>query len=379
MSLMEWDDGFNFKVSAADDKSSARMGKLTTPHGTIHTPAFMPVGTYGAVKGISPDELGKAGAQIVLANALHLEFRPGSEIVAELGGLHHLMGWSGPTLTDSGGFQTFSLANLMKRTDDGIAVRSPVDGSKHQITPEKIIQIQRSLGTDFMMPLDVCAPGDSGRDEVEKALKVTSNWAKRSKDAFTESEPVHGRKQALLGIVQGGVFDDLRERAVESLLEIDFCGYAIGGLAVGEAREETWHIVELCNGLLPQDKIRYLMGAGTPDDIRKAVSLGVDLFDCVIPTRNGRKGSVFTAEGRLNLRNAAFKTDRAPISADCTCYACQRDMDGSPRFSRGAIRHLITTGDPLGARLGALHNLTFYLNMMQSIRSEIEACGKKSG
>ncbi len=372
MKRNEWDGGFSFEVLFEDPASKARLGKLTTPHGVIFTPAFMPVGTYGAVKGITPDELKYAGADIVLSNALHLEFRPGSDIVAELGGLHRLMGWNGPILTDSGGFQTFSLAALMKHGEEGIAVQSPVDGSSHSLSPEKIVQIQRRLGTDFIMPLDVCAPGKSDRDGIVKALETTARWAKRSKETYLETSPVHGKPQAIFGIVQGGVFEDLRGMAIESLLETGFFAYAIGGLAVGESKEDTWKTVDYCTSRLPGDRIRYMMGSGTPEDIRRAVSLGIDLFDCVIPTRNGRKGSVFVSQGRLNLRNAAFKTDREPIETGCNCYACRTNSDGSPKLSRGAIRHLLVSKDPLGARLGALHNLTHYLNLMKSIQSDIE-------
>ena len=371
MNRPEWDDGFSFEVLAEDPKSRARLGKLTTPHGVIYTPAFMPVGTYGAVKGISPDELEETGAQIILANALHLEFRPGSQSVAQLGGLHRLMGWDKPILTDSGGFQTFSLSQLIKSNEEGIEVRSPVDGSKHVMTPERVVDIQRHLGPDFMMPLDVCAPGKASRKEVKAALATTLSWASRSKRAFQESQPVHGKAQSLFGIVQGGIFDDLRRHAVESLLAVGFFGYSIGGLAVGESREDTWRTVQLCDELLPRDRIRYLMGAGTPEDLDTAVSLGMDLFDCVLPTRNGRKGSVFVRKGKLNLRNAAFRDDPRPIEENCPCYACRLRENGRPRFSRGAIRHFITSGEVLGARLGALHNLTFYLKHLETLRSKL--------
>jgi queuine tRNA-ribosyltransferase len=372
MSRMEWDDGFKFEVLAESSKSDARLGKLTTPHGIIDTPAFMPVGTYGAVKGISPDELLDAGAEIILSNALHLEFRPGSDVVMKLGGLHQLMGWQNPILTDSGGFQTYSLAKLMKQNDNGILVQSPIDGTKYDLTPERVVEIQRRLGCDFMMPLDVCTPGKSSRKEAKAALQTTLSWGRRSKEAFASSDPVHGKSQALFGIVQGGTHEDLRQQSIESLVEIDFFAYSIGGLAVGEEKEDTWRIVELCNRDLPGNRIRYLMGAGTPEDLRTAISLGVDLFDCVLPTRNGRKGTVFTSEGKLNLRNAAFRDDPEPIERGCPCYACRIGEDGLPKFSRGAIRHFITTGELLGARLGALHNLTYYLRLMATIRSEID-------
>lgn len=371
MTRPEWQDGFCFEVLAEDPVSQARLGKLTTPHGVIYTPAFMPVGTYGAVKGISPEELQGAGAQILLSNALHLEFRPGSETVRRLGGLHRLMGWTGPILTDSGGFQTFSLAAMMKQRSEGIEVRSPVDGSKHLITPARVIEIERNLGTDFMMPLDVCAPGDADRSSVLKALQQTKIWALAARQAYDRTEPRHGHPQAVFGIIQGGIFDDLRAEAAQQLLEIGFFAYAMGGLAVGESPQDRWRVVELCDGLIPRENLRYLMGVGTPEDLDKAVARGVDLFDCVLPTRNGRKGSLFTKQGKINLRNSVFREDDQPIEDDCTCYACRRQLDGRPAFSRGAIRHLLSCGEVLGSRLGALHNLTFFLKIMAKWRDRI--------
>lgn len=371
MKPMEWEDGFRFEILAEDVNSRARVGRLITPHGVIHTPAFMPVGTYGAVKGISPDELQDAGAQVILSNALHLEFRPGSQTVATLGGIHHLMGWDGPILTDSGGFQTYSLKDLMRSNSEGIEVRAPLNGNRFFFTPAKVIEIQRNLGTDLMMPLDICPPGNSDRKTQRLAMDTTMRWAEQSKETYEATKPLYGKPQALFGIAQGGTDEEQRREAVDSLVAIGFFGYAIGGLAVGESRDDTWRIVSYCDCLLPREKPRYLMGAGTPEDLQTAVSLGVDLFDCVLPTRNGRKGSLFTNEGKLNLRNAAFKDDLRPVMEGCCCYACTRQESGFPRFSRGAMRHLITSGDPLGARLGALHNLTFYLQMLSLIRSDL--------
>jgi queuine tRNA-ribosyltransferase len=371
MTRAEWQDGFSFEVLAEDPASHARLGRLTTPRGVVHTPAFMPVGTYGAVKGIAPEELQDTGAQIILSNALHLEFRPGSEIVRKLGGLHRLMGWSGPILTDSGGFQTFSLASMMKKRDDGLEIRSPVEGSKHLITPEKVIGIQRNLGTDFMMPLDVCAPGDADRRTVEKDLERTQIWAVRTRQAYDQSEGFYERPQAIFGIIQGGIYDDLRVQAVEQLAEIGFFAYAMGGLAVGESAADRWRVVELCDRLIPKDKLRYLMGVGTPEDLDNAVARGVDLFDCVMPTRNGRKGSLFTKAGKINLRNSAFREDDRPIEEDCDCCACRPAEDGRPRFSRGTIRHLLSCGEVLGSRLGALHNLAFYQRVLARWRERI--------
>jgi queuine tRNA-ribosyltransferase len=372
MSDVEWEDGFKFEVLARDPNSRARLGQLTTPHGVISTPAFMPVGTYGAVKGISPEELRSAGAQIVLSNALHLEFRPGSDLVAQLGGLHRLMAWDGPILTDSGGFQTFSLSNLMHQNEEGIEVKSPINGSNYTFSPESVIQIQRQLGTDFMMPLDVCPPGNSDYKTAAAAVETTLRWASLSRETYQNSKPEYGKAQALFGIVQGSAYKELRLRAIESLGDIGFFAYALGGLAVGESKENTWRTVQFCDAHLPQDQLRYLMGAGTPEDLRMAISLGMDFFDCVLPTRNGRKGSLFVKDGKMNLRNAAFKDDPSRIEEGCNCYACQSTEDGRPRFSRGATRHLLYTGDPLGARLGALHNLTHYLRLLESIRNDLE-------
>jgi len=254
-----------------------------------------------------------------------------------------------------------------------LEIRSPADGSKRMVTPEGIIAIQRSLGTDFMMPLDLCAPGNSDRKTAKTALDLTQAWAHCSRRAYDESDPPLKQPQALFGIIQGGVYDDLRQKAAEDLQEIGFFGYAIGGLAVGEAAADRWRIVEECDALLPRSEPRYLMGVGTPEDLSMAVSLEMDLFDCVLPTRNGRKGSLFTSSGKLNLRNASFREDPGAIEAGCLCYACQMDGDGHPRFSRGAIRHLLSSGEVLGARLGALHNLTYFLKVMADLRTGILA------
>jgi queuine tRNA-ribosyltransferase len=371
MTTSEWRDGFNFEILAEDPDSNARVGLLTTPHGVIQTPAFMPVGTYGAVKGIAPDELKAAGAEIILSNALHLEFRPGAETIFRLGGLHRVMSWEGPILTDSGGFQTYSLRGSIRQQGDGIIIKSPVNGAHHSITPEKVIEIQRNLGTDFMMPLDLCPPGRTDRRAALTALQRTLLWAKTSRLHYDRTNPLHGKPQALFGILQGGIYEDLRRTAMEELLEIGFFGYAVGGLAVGEDDADRWRIVEFCCAALPREQPRYLMGVGTPEDLETAISRGIDLFDCVLPTRNGRKGSLFTAEGKINLRNAAFREDATAVQEDCRCAACKPHEDDTPRFSRGAIRHLLTVGDPLGMRLGALHNLTYYFRLLQEIRTGI--------
>mgnify|MGYP005834475007 CR=1 FL=1 len=371
MKIAEWSSGFGFQILAEDPDSGARVGLLTTPHGIIQTPAFMPVGTYGAVKGIAPYELQAAGAEIILANALHLEFRPGSETIRRLGGLHRVMNWDNPILTDSGGFQTYSLRGIIRRLENGIIIKSPVNGAAHSITSEKVIEIQRNLGTDFIMPLDLCPPGQTDRRASLDALHRTLVWAKTSKLHYERTEPLHGNPQALFGIIQGGIYDDLRRNAMEELLKIGFFGYAIGGLAVGEDVADRWRIVKFCCDALPREQPRYLMGVGTPEDLKTAVSCGIDLFDCVLPTRNGRKGSLFTTDGKINLRNASFREDAMSIQEDCGCAACNPRDDGVPRFSRGAIRHLLTVGDPLGMRLGALHNLTFYFRLLRQIRTDI--------
>ncbi len=371
MTIAEWSGEFGFEILAEDPASEARVGLLTTPHGVIQTPAFMPVGTYGAVKGIAPYELQAAGAEIILANALHLEFRPGAETISRLGGLHRVMSWDGPILTDSGGFQTYSLRGTIRHEENGIIIKSPVNGAQHSITPEKVIEIQRNLGTDFMMPLDLCPPGQTDHRASLEALQRTLLWAKASMRKFKQTDPQHGNAQALFGIIQGGIYEDLRRTALEELLTIGFFGYAIGGLAVGECDADRWRIVKFCSDALPKTQPRYLMGVGTPEDLKTAISCGMDLFDCVLPTRNGRKGSLFTADGKINLRNAAFREDVAAIAEDCNCAACCPRDDGIPRFSRGSIRHLLTVGDPLGMRLGALHNLTFYFRLLREIRAGI--------
>jgi queuine tRNA-ribosyltransferase len=261
----------------------------------------------------------------------------------------------------------------MKWREEGLEIRSPVEGSKHLITPEKVIEIQRNLGPDFIMPLDICAPGDANRGAVIKALNQTTTWAKATRQAYDRSQPLHGKVQAVFGIVQGGTHEDLRTEAVQQLLEIGFFAYALGGLAVGESSADRWRIVELCDRLIPRENLRYLMGVGTPEDLNNAVCRGVDLFDCVLPTRNGRKGSIFTKAGKINLRNSAFRDDDRALEDDCTCYACRRDAEGRPAFSRGAIRHLLSCGEVLGSRLGSLHNLTHFLQVLEIWRNRMAA------
>jgi len=349
---------FSFEVVARDPGTGARRGRLHTPHGVIETPAFMPVGTYGAVKGIAPWDLRQLGAQIVLSNAFHLEMRPGSDTVRTLGSLHRFMGWDGPILTDSGGYQVFSLKGHRKVDDDGVTFRSPVDGSRHRFTPESVVGIQQRLGVDIAMPLDVCAPWGADRRQVEEAARRTLLWARRSLDAREEGE------MALFGIVQGGFDHALRQRCLEELADQPFDGFSLGGLSVGEPREQLMEMVEQHAPQLPQDRPRYLMGVGYPADLEYAVSCGVDLFDCVLPTRNARNGTLFVDDGRIVIKNARYREDPEPLEEGCECPTCQR-------FSRGYLRHAFQCGEMLASRLMTLHNLHHYLRLMRSMRDAI--------
>ena len=349
-----------FKLIHKDKSSKARLGVIKTAHGEINTPVFMPVGTQGTVKAISNDELKGVGAEIILGNAYHLYLRPGLDIIRKAGGLHKFMGWSGPILTDSGGYQVFSLATLRKLTDEGAEFSSHIDGSKHLLTPEKVVDIQQALGSDIMMTFDECVHYPAARDYVEQSLALTTRWARRSKDYF-EKRP---NKQLLFGIVQGSAYLDLRKKAVEDLVAIGFDGYAIGGVSVGEPQNLIYEIAEYTASLLPEDKPRYLMGVGTPPDILEAIGHGCDMFDCVVPTRNGRNGQAFTWDGELQLRNAEYKEDFTPIDKDCGCFACRT-------HTRAYIRHLFNTEELLGLRLVSLHNLHFYVKLIQSSRKAI--------
>ena len=349
-----------FEVLHTDTGSEARCGRVETPHGTFETPAFMPVATQAAVKGISTDELRTTGAEIVLANAYHLHLRPGEKTIRDLGGLHKFMNWNGPTLTDSGGFQIFSLASLNKVTDEGVAFQSHVDGASIFLSPDDAVRIQLDLGTDIMMCLDECVAYPAGREEAEKAVARTTAWARRQR----ELAPTDGR--ALFGIVQGSVFEDLRERSARDLVALDFAGYAIGGLSVGEGRALMLRTLEKTAALLPREKVRYLMGVGTPVDLLGAIGLGVDMFDCVLPTRNGRNGGAFTWEGRVRMKNAAHADDPSRLDETCDCATCLG-------YSRGYLRHLFMTREMLGMRLLSLHNLTFFQKLMGKAREWIRA------
>lgn len=348
---------FGFKLLKEDTNSRARVGVLLTPHGEVPTPVFAPVGTKATVKSISPRELAEIGTSLIMVNTYHLYLRPGAETITKIGGLHHFMGWEGPIMTDSGGFQVFSLERLRRVSEEGVFFRSHLDGSEHLLTPEKAIEIQEKLGADIVMCLDECTKPMDYEYNL-RALYRTHSWAKRCKMAKTRED------QALFGIVQGGVFPDLRRRSVEFLLSLDFQGYAIGGLSVGEPKEMMYDILDLTIPLLPKEKPRHLLGVGSPEDLFECVERGVDIFDCVLPTRLARNGSVLTSSGRLNLRNAEFANDPSPIEERCTCYACRR-------FSRAYLRYLIKSKEILGLHLATLHNLYFILTLMKRIRESI--------
>ena len=348
-----------FEVVATD--GAARAGRLTTSHGIVETPVFMPVGTHGTVKALGPDDLQAAGAQIVLANTYHLFLRPGHEIVRELGGLHRFMSWDGVILTDSGGFQVFSLSKLRKITDAGVEFRSPVDGSTHFLSPEIAVQVQQALGADIIHPLDECLAYPASHEAAQRSLELTLRWAARSKAAHVGRAAA---SQAMFGIVQGGTDDELRTRAARATVELGFDGYAIGGMAVGEPKQAMYDLTALVASLVPAGQPRYLMGVGKPEDLVEAVARGVDMFDCVLPTRNARNGQAFTADGPVTLKQARYARAAAPLDAECACYAC-RD------FSRAYLRYLFMSGELLAYRLLTLHNVTFFLRLMREMRSAI--------
>jgi queuine tRNA-ribosyltransferase len=353
---------FSFQVLNTSPISRARRGRLYTPHGVIETPVFMPVGTQATVKTLSQEEVAQLGFQIILGNTYHLYLRPGDERIARLGGLHRFMRWERAILTDSGGFQVFSLAKLRQIDDDGVTFRSHIDGSEHRFTPERAVQIQRNLGSDIMMAFDECPPYPASRDEVAQATERTYHWAIRCRAAWQEQP----NQQALFGIIQGGVYDDLRLMSLQQITELDLPGYAIGGVSVGEPVEEMQRVVELVAPRMPANKPRYLMGVGTPDDILHAVQQGVDMFDCVLPTRLARHHAVFTSTGRINLRNAQYQERDEPIDPTCDCWVCQR-------YSLAYIHHLFRAGEMLAFRLATYHNLAFYARLMARIRQQIEA------
>jgi len=363
-----------FEVLAT--KGAARAGRITTPHGVIETPVFMPVGTAATVKGLTQDHLEELGVQILLNNTYHLYLRPGVETVRAMGGSQKFMSWNKPILTDSGGFQVFSLSSLRKLSEQGVEFRSHLDGSKHMFSPESSIQSQIGIGADIMMAFDECTETPATHDRTRESMELTLRWLKRSHTAWMEHRhevPWHEERsaalgspqyQALFGIVQGGMYADLRRESVERTLEIDCPGYALGGLSVGEEREKTWEMVETAMPLMPTNKPRYVMGVGTPEEIVKYIAMGVDMMDCVLPTRAARHGLLFTSQGRVNIKNACFARDESPIDPACNCGVCRR-------YSKGYLRHLFQSNEMLGQTLNSLHNLAYYLDTVRRVRQDI--------
>jgi queuine tRNA-ribosyltransferase len=359
----------NFQLIAKDSRTRARLGKLSTAHGEILTPVFMPVGTQGTVKAMSPEALRDVGAEIILGNMYHLYLRPGHELIKTLGGLHRFMAWDRSILTDSGGFQVYSLGALREISEEGVSFRSHLDGSLHFISPEKSIAIQQCLGSDIMMCFDECAPYPASHDYVQRSMKLSVGWAQRCKAVhlYPPTPPSKGEfnvQQQLFGIVQGGVYKDLREQSVQQLIEMGFDGYAIGGLSVGEPKSTMFEILEHTVPYLPDNAPHYLMGVGTPKDIVRGVAFGIDMFDCVMPTRNARNGWLFTKQGNIVIKNAQYRDDTHPVEEGCGCYTCRN-------FSRAYLRHLFVAKEILASILNTIHNLHFYLDLMSRIRKAI--------
>ncbi len=355
-----------FTLGRKDSRTSARTGILHTAHGEICTPVFMPVGTQGTVKAIEQRELEELGAGIILGNTYHLYLRPGEALLQQAQGLHGFMHWNGALLTDSGGYQIFSLKELRTLHDEGVEIQSHLDGSRHFFTPERVVEIQRAIGSDIMMVLDECPPLPGTRKSVESAVKRTLQWARRSREAFHQSAPLYGCEQFQFGIVQGGTEKDLRLSCAAELQNIGFAGYAIGGLAVGETAVQMYEVVEFTAPTLPESQPRYLMGVGTPENLLECIERGIDMFDCVLPTRNARNGQLFTSAGALNIRNARFTNDLTPIDAECGCYACRF-------FTRAYLRHLVIAKEILGLQLATIHNIAYYLHLMAEARNHIIA------
>ncbi|MFZ2089617.1 MAG: tRNA guanosine(34) transglycosylase Tgt [Desulfobaccales bacterium] len=349
---------FTFHLKKSSGPAGPRLGEMHTAHGVVETPVFMPVATYGSVKTLTSEEVGELGASIILSNVYHLYLRPGVELIRGLGGLHRFMNWPGPILTDSGGFQVFSLAPFRTLSDEGVLFRSHLNGDEHFLTPEKVVELQETLGVDIMMCLDECPPFPAPEKEVRRAMDLTYRWAKRSLAAWRRGD------QALFAIVQGGMFHEWRREQAQALAELDFPGYALGGLSVGEDKETTLAMVEVTTAALPEDKPRYLMGVGTPEDLVEGVARGLDLFDCVLPTRNARNGMAFTDTGRVVIKNAAHARDPEPLSPDCRCYACRH-------YSRAYLRHLFMSREILAYRLLTLHNLYYYFHLMARMRQAL--------
>ena len=356
-----------FRLQKKDQKTQARRGQLTTLRGTVETPFFMPVGTNATVKCLSPEELVEIGAQTALSNAYHLYLRPGLDVIEHMGGLHDFMNWQRPLLTDSGGYQVFSLTKFRKVTDHGVTFQSHIDGSTHEFTPERVMEIQKALGSDMIMPLDECAPYPCDYEQARTAMERTTAWAQRSRDAFdcgvACDDP--NRKQFLFGIVQGATYEDLRQESARQILSIGFDGYAVGGVSVGEPVDLMFATLDWVMPFLPDHHPRYMMGIGLPDQIVRAVAYGVDIFDTCIPTRFGRNGTAFTSEGKVVIRNAPYIKDRGPLDPACDCFVCQN-------YSRSYIRHLVRTGEILGLRLLTYHNMFFYIHLMKKIRQAID-------
>ncbi len=348
----------DFKILHQD--GAARCGILQTAHGAVRTPIFMPVGTAGSVKGIAPDDLAAMGAEIILGNTYHLYLRPGDELLAELGGLHAFNAWHGPILTDSGGFQVFSLSDLRKINEEGVTFRSHIDGSKHLFTPESVIRVQRNFNSDIMMVLDECVAYGTDRAYTEKSVELTARWAARARAAY----PKGAGRNLLFGISQGGFFKDLRERSIAQIAELDFDGNALGGLSVGESKAQLMDFLYYSAPLLPAHKPRYLMGVGTPFDIINGIAAGVDMFDCVLPTRNARNGTLYTSLGKVNIKRREYANDESPLDPACSCYTCRT-------FSRAYLRHLHVAGEILSYRLNSLHNLTYFLDLVRGARAAI--------
>jgi queuine tRNA-ribosyltransferase len=347
-----------------DNSCKARAGILTTDHGVVETPIFMPVGTQATVKTMTPDDLLRSDVQIILGNTYHLYLRPGHKLIEEFGGLHRFMHWKRPILTDSGGYQVFSLKEIRKIDDDGVTFQSHLDGSYQRFTPQSVLDIQRSLGSDIMMVLDECAPYPSTREYAEKSNELTLKWAAIARELYEKKQPLYGHKQFLFGIVQGSVYKDIRQKSAEELIKMDFPGYSIGGLAVGEPVEKMYEMTDFVTALLPDNKPKYLMGVGKPEDLLENIERGVDMFDCVIPTRNARNGTVFTQNGKLIIKAGRFKKDQNPIDEYCDCYTCRN-------FSRGYIRHLLNVNEILGLKLATIHNIHFYMWLVREARTHI--------
>ena len=353
---------FSFRVFSESSTTAARTAEISTSRGTIATPVFMPVGTLGSVKSLTPEDLVTSGAQIILGNTYHLYLRPGCDVIERFGGLHRFMNWNGPILTDSGGFQVFSLAKLSKLSEEGYAFQSHIDGTRHLLTPERAVTVQLTINADILMCLDQCAPYPASKNEIQDALDLTTRWAKRCRQAWVEEKVT---ANTLFGIIQGGMFTDLRHQAVDRLLSLDLPGYAIGGLSVGEPTELMREIAGHTLSIMPKNRPRYIMGVGTPEDLVELVAMGADMFDCVMPTRNARNGQLFTTTGTLNIANARFREDTSPIDPICHCYTCRH-------YSRAYLRHLYKSRELLAYRLNTIHNWTYYAALTKNIRQAIE-------